>query len=298
MMSLFKNRNPCYTIYKFIENMRWLGMAYKITYSNFKGGTGKTTNSTMMGYHLAAKGFKTLLIDLDPQANATALYSLTRQSQTGEVMTFNKTLMSAIAEDDVKSIITPIKENLFLLPSFADLTSYPLFLEKKFPNNLKKRSTYFSEIVKQFEENFDYILFDVPPTLSTFTDSAVLASDYIVIVLQTQERSFVGAEAFIKYLQELMETYDTDFDILGILPVLQKNNAIVDQSVLKNATESFGKENMFKTVIKNMERLKRYDMTGIVDPKISERFDVHDKNVHALYSDVTDELIERIEGND
>ena len=58
MISLFKNRNPCYTIYKFIENMRWLGMAYKITYSNFKGGTGKTTNSTMMGYHLAAKGFK------------------------------------------------------------------------------------------------------------------------------------------------------------------------------------------------------------------------------------------------
>ncbi|EIP2538606.1 ParA family protein, partial [Listeria innocua] len=90
----------------------------------------------------------------------------------------------------------------------------------------------------------------------------------------------------------------TDFDILGILPVLQKNNAIVDRSVLQNATESFGKENMFKTVIKNMERLKRYDMTGIVDPKISERFDVHDKNVHALYSDVTDELIERIEGND
>lgn len=42
-------------------------MAYKITYSNFKGGTGKTTNSTMMGYHLAAKGFKTLLIDLDPR---------------------------------------------------------------------------------------------------------------------------------------------------------------------------------------------------------------------------------------
>lgn len=271
-------------------------MTYKITYSNFKGGTGKTTNSTMMGYHLAKKGYKTLLIDLDPQANATALYSLTKQNQTGEVMTFNKTLMSAIADEDVRSIITPIRKNLYLLPSFADLTSYPLFLEKKFPNDISKRSTYFSEIVEQFETDFDYILFDVPPTLSTFTDSAVLSSDYIVIVLQTQERSFIGAEAFIKYLQELMNTYETEFDILGILPVLQKNNAIVDKSVLKNATESFGEENMFKTIIKNMERLKRYDMIGIIDPEISNKFDVHDKNVHELYSIVTDELIERING--
>lgn len=273
-------------------------MAYKITYSNFKGGTGKTTNSTMMGYHLASKGYKTLLVDLDPQANATALYSLTKQNQTSEVMTFNKTLMSAIADNDIRSIITPIKENLYLLPSFADLTSYPLFLEKKFPNDLKKRALYFSELISQFENEYDYILFDVPPTLSTFTDSAVLASDYIIIVLQTQERSFIGAEAFIEYLQELMESYDTDFDILGILPVLQKNNAIVDQSVLKNATIAFGEENMFKTVIKNMERLKRYDMTGIIDPKANQRFDIHDKNVHSLYSDVTDELIERIKYNE
>lgn len=270
-------------------------MACKITYSNFKGGTGKTTNSTMMGYHLAKKGYKTLLVDLDPQANATALYSLTRQNQTGEIMTFDKTLMSAIADNSITDIITPICDNLFLLPSFADLTSYPLFLEKKFPDNLSKRSTYFSELIKEIESDFDYILFDVPPTLSTFTDSAVLASDYIVIVLQTQERSFIGAEAFIKYLQELMGTYDTDFDILGILPVLQKNNAIVDKSVLKNATESFGQENMFKTVIKNMERLKRYDMTGIIDPDINDKWDVHDKNVHDLYNKVTDELIERIE---
>lgn len=269
-------------------------MAYKITYSNFKGGTGKTTNSTMMGYHLAKKGYKTLLIDLDPQANATALYSLTRQNQTGEVMTFNKTLMSAISENDLESIVTPIADNLFLLPSFADLTSYPLFLEKKFPNDIKKRSTYFSELIKNLDTEFDYILFDVPPTLSTFTDSAVLASDYVIIVLQTQERSFIGAEAFIKYLQELMGTYKTDFDILGILPVLQKNNAIVDKSVLKNATETFGEENMFKNVVKNMERLKRYDMTGIIDPEISDRFDVHDKNVHSLYDEVTEEMIERI----
>lgn len=273
-------------------------MATKITFFNFKGGTGKTTNSTMIGYHLAKKGYKTLLIDLDPQANATALYSITKQRQTQQVMTFNKTLMTAIAEDDVKSVVTGISDNLFILPSFADLTSYPLFVEQRYKDDIRARSTHFRTLIKDLDEEFDYILFDVPPTLSVFTDSAILSSDYVVIVLQTQERSFLGAEASIGYLQELLDNYDADFDVLGILPVLQKNNATVDKSVLKNATDTFGKENMFSTVVKNMERLKRYDVIGIVDPeREGEKYDVHDKNVNELYKAVTDELIERVDTN-
>lgn len=273
-------------------------MATKITFFNFKGGTGKTTNSTMIGYHLAKKGYKTLLIDLDPQANATALYSITKQRQTRKVMTFNKTLMTAIAEDDVNSVITEISDNLFILPSFADLTSYPLFVEQRYKDDIRARSTHFRTLIKDLDEEFDYILFDVPPTLSVFTDSAILSSDYVVIVLQTQERSFLGAEASIGYLQELLDNYDADFDVLGILPVLQKNNATVDKSVLKNATDTFGKENMFSTVVKNMERLKRYDVIGIVDhEREGEKYDVHDKNVNELYKAVTDELIERVDTN-
>lgn len=271
-------------------------MATKITFANFKGGTGKTTNSTMIGYHLSKRGYKTLLIDLDPQANATALYSITKQRQTNEVMTFNKTLMTAISENNLQSVVTEIRDNLYILPSFADLTSYPLFVEKMYPDDLNSRSLHFTSLISDFDKEFDFILFDVPPTLSVFTDSAVLSSDYIVIVLQTQERSFVGAEAFISYLQEINQSYNADFDILGILPVLQKNNAIVDKSVLKNATSAFGKENMFQTVVKNMERLKRYDVIGIVDPTLAnEKYDVHDKKVHALYADVVDEFLERVD---
>ncbi|WP_256595573.1 ParA family protein [Listeria grayi] len=63
---------------------------------------------------------------------------------------------------------------------------------------------------------------DVPPTLSLYTDSALYGSDYTIIVLQTHERSLVGAEAYIKYLQELIDIYKANFDILGVLPVLLK----------------------------------------------------------------------------
>ncbi|QPJ28008.1 AAA family ATPase (plasmid) [Listeria seeligeri] len=269
-------------------------MAKVITFGNFKGGTGKTTNSAMIGHELARQGHKVLLIDLDPQANATALYLLTKQRIEDQIVTFDKTLMSAIADENLEDIILKIKENLYLLPSFADFTSYPLFLEKKFPDNQFDRVSYFSKLIEPLKDQFDFILIDVPPTLSSYTDSALYSSNYTIIVLQTHERSLVGAEAYVKYLQELIDNYHADFDILGVLPVLLKNNAAVDISTLQNAKDSFGEQNLFKTVVKNMERLKRYDLVGIVDPEIDDSADMHDKRVLNLYKNVTDELLERL----
>ena len=270
-------------------------MAKVITFGNFKGGTGKTTNSAMMAYILSKLGYKTLLADLDPQANATSLYLHTKQRITNNIVTFDKTLMSAIADEDLSDIIIEIKENLFLLPSFADFTSYPLFLEKKFPNSQFNRVTFLNELMTNIKDDYDFILVDVPPTLSTYTDSALLASDYTIIVLQTQERSLVGAEAYVGYLQELIDNYNADFDILGVLPVLLKNNSKVDEATLNTAKDKFGEENLFKNVVKNMERLKRYDIIGIVDPDLDTKYDIHDKRVMELYKRVTQEMLKRLE---
>lgn len=270
-------------------------MAKVITFGNFKGGTGKTTNSAMMAYILSKLGYKTLLADLDPQANASSLYLHTKQRITNNIVTFDKTLMSAIADEDLSDIIIEIKENLFLLPSFADFTSYPLFLEKKFPNSQLNRVTFLNELMTNIKDDYDFILVDVPPTLSTYTDSALLASDYTIIVLQTQERSLVGAEAYVGYLQELIDNYNADFDILGVLPVLLKNNSKVDEATLNTAKDKFGEENLFKNVVKNMERLKRYDIIGIVDPDLDTKYDIHDKRVMGLYKQVTQEMLKRLE---
>ena len=269
-------------------------MAKVITYGNFKGGTGKTTNSAMMAYMLSKLGYKTLLADLDPQANATSLYLHTKQRITNNIVTFDKTLMSAIADEDLSDIIIEITDNLYLLPSFADFTSFPLFLEKKFPNSQLKRVTFLKGLIEKIKDDYDFILIDVPPTLSTYTDSALLASDYTIIVLQTQERSLVGAEAYVGYLQELVDNYDANFDILGVLPVLLKNNSKVDEATLDTAKEKFGEENLFKNLVKNMERLKRYDIVGIVDSDLDNKYDIHDKRVMALYKKVTEEMLSRL----
>ncbi|MGE6415545.1 ParA family protein [Planococcus kocurii] len=258
-----------------------------VTFGNFKGGTGKTTNSTMIAYALSNMGYKVLLSDQDPQANATSLYLKTKSEISGEIVSFNKTLMTAIQEENLEEIITEIKENLFLLPSFSDFALYPRFLEKKFPNEVD-RVQYFSKLIEPIKEDFDFIFIDVPPTISITTDSALYASNFVVVVLQTQERSLQGAEVFTKYLQSLIDEYGADLDIIGILPVLLKNGAAVDLATLENAKEIFGEENLFKIVVKNMERLKRFDITGITDA------DMHDRRVHESYKEIAEEFISRL----
>ena len=260
-----------------------------VTFGNFKGGTGKTTNSTMIAHALAMQGYKVLLCDQDPQANATSLYLKTKALESDDIVPFSKTLMAAIQEEDLGQIVTEIKENLFLLPSFSDFALYPRFLEKKFPNDTTGRVQYFSSLIEPLKKDYDFIFIDVPPTISIITDAALYASDFVVVVLQTQERSLQGAEVFTGYLQSLIDDYGANLDIVGILPVLLKNGAAVDLSTLESAREIFGAENLFENVVNNMERLKRFDITGITNE------DMHDKKVHKSYEKIANEFIARVQ---
>lgn len=264
-------------------------MAKVITCGNFKGGTGKTTNSTMIAKTLSDRGLRTLLVDMDPQGNATNLFIKTKNYIDDEVTVFNTTMMAAIQSKDLTNAIITIKDNLDLLASSADFSLYPRFMERMTDYN--ERVQYFAQLLEPLKANYDYILVDIPPTISLITDSALYASDWCVIVMQTHERSLQGAEAFLRYIQsEVIDTFHAPtLDVLGILPVLLKNGAPVDVSTLEAANEIFGSDNIFQTTIRNMERLKRYDLTGITDE------DMHDKKVREVYENVTDEFLARLE---
>ena len=210
-----------------------------ILYGNMKGGVGKTTNSVMTAYQLAKLGYKTLVCDLDPQANATQLLRRTYGLQQGTDLQINKTMMVALTEENIKPAIVNIMDNLYLLPSSEDFKNYPDFLEMKFmldkemiesgdsttlQSEMSKvkeqRISYFAQQLAKVRDEYDFVIIDVPPTLSVFTDSAIYATDYVIIVLQTQQRSLDGAETFFEYLQQMYNDYaNIDFDILGVLVV-------------------------------------------------------------------------------
>lgn len=310
-----------------------------LVYANFKGGVGKTTNSVMTAYQLAKKGYKVLVCDLDPQSNATHLLTRTYSRQNNQSkqefvkelvkqsrkekkqlseddideeisdvyknrerkeLKIEKTMMLALSEEDVESAIVKVMDNLYLLPSDADFTDYPDFLEQTFmpneDNYKEKRTSYFSKQLSKVKDNYDFVIVDVPPTLSIYTDSAVYAADGIIIVLQTQQDSLDGAIAFFKYLQKIFDKYHAiNFDILGILPVLLENRAGLDSQILKDAKATFGKENVFKNIIKHMERLKRFGRVGIADKDAKYgKGDFHDIKVHYVYNKLTDEILDRL----
>ena len=284
-----------------------------ILYGNMKGGVGKTTNSVMTAYQLAKLGYKTLVCDLDPQANATQLLRRTYGLQQGTDLQIGKTMMVALTEENIKPAIVNIMDNLYLLPSSEDFKNYPDFLEMKFMLDKEKiesgdsttlqsemskvkeqRIAYFSQQLAKVRDEYDFIIIDVPPTLSVFTDSAIYATDYVIIVLQTQQRSLDGAETFFEYLQQMYNDYaNIDFDILGVLAVLLKNNVGLDNQILQDAEADFGKDMLFNQIIRHMERLKRYERTGIAEKGLT-KYDVHDTRLHYIYNKLTKEIVARL----
>lgn len=256
---------------------------------NFKGGTGKTTTATMLGLALARIHKKTLLIDLDPQANATDLYFKTKQNITGEVSTFDTTLLKAIRNENLSDSIIKLDDDIDFIPSSADFSLFPRYMEG-IREKYIDRVQYLSSLINPLKEKYDYIILDLPPTISLITDSALYSCDWVLIVMQTQERSFQGAEGFIDYMQtQVINDYHApNLQVLGVLPVLLKNGAPMDKSTLINAENEFGKENMFGLTIKNMERLKRYDATGVTN------HDQFDKKVNAVYDELAKEVLERM----
>lgn len=278
-----------------------------------KGGVGKTTNSVMTAYQLAKLGYKTLVCDLDPQANATQLLRRTYGLQHGSDLQIDKTMMVALMDENIKPAIVNVMDNLYLLPSSEDFKNYPDFLEMKFmldnekiqagdSNTLQsemskvkeQRIAYFAQQLAKVRDEYDFIIIDVPPTLSIFTDSAIYAADFVIIVLQTQQRSLDGAETFFEYLQQMYNDYaNVNFDILGVLAVLLKNNAGLDSQILKDAETDFGKNMLFDQIIRHMERLKRYDRTGIAEKGLT-KYDMHDTRLHYIYNTLTKEIVSRL----
>lgn len=262
--------------------------AITLTVGNFKGGVGKTTNSILIAYTLAQKGIKTLVIDLDPQANATKTLTLTKLNQDEDgILTFEKTLMRGIADNKIDDLPIKIIDNLFLMPSNIDFEEFAKFLYQN-TDNQTDEDFYFSKLLDPIKESFDIIIIDVPPMSKEITRNAVTSSDYVLISLQTQEHSLTGAENYIEELNKLNEKYDLNLTVVGLLPVLLKNTGTVDEYIIDNAKEIFGESNIFSTIVPQMERIKRFDINGITN------HDRHDLKVLQRYNEVTDELITRL----
>ena len=269
-------------------------MTETITIGNLKGGVGKTTTATQMAFTLAQKGYKVLLADLDPQANSTNILSKTKLNLDPNTSTkIDSSLMESIKNHDLSKSLISITDHLDLLGSSADFALFPRFMEQQ-ERSYQARVELFSKLLKPLKSNYDYILIDVPPTVSLITDTALYASDWVLIVVQTQQQSADGASSFLTYIQnDVIDQFKApNLDLVGFLAVMLEKRSSVDQTVLHDLREEFGDDNVLNTIVPHMSRLKRFGITGITTQGY------YDKQVAKVYQKVTDEVLERISNNE
>lgn len=267
-----------------------------ITIGNLKGGVGKTTTATQIAFNLAyTKHYKTLLVDLDPQSNASTLMLKTKLNFDPKSSAHAKaSLMRAVQNEDLNEAKINIYNNMIdrldLLASSSDFYAFPRFLEKKFPEDYKKRIYWFAELAQKAFKDYDFVIIDTPPTISVITDVALYMSDWVLITAQTQQNSLDGALTYIQYLQNdvINNLKAPRLDIAGILRVMLDKSSSLDQAVLSDITANFGQENILPTVVHSMNRIKRFARTGIT---VNGYFD---KKALSVYDQVTNELLERI----
>lgn len=261
-------------------------MANTIIFGQQKGGVGKTTDTCMITLVAAMLMKKrTILIDIDLQANATNF-----MTKTFGVETVPQTLMSALENGDLRPAIVNLKENLDLIPTGYDMRLYTEFLTENFDNTID-RTFYLKNLIEEIKDDYDYIFIDIPPSTDLKVDNAMVACDYLVVVQETQQFSFEGSQRLIfDYIQTLVDDFGSDvpIQIAGILPALLQQKRPMHQKLVEETIDTFGRDNVFNTIIQNHARLEWY-------PRIGFQFqDYHDKKMIALFADIFCELEERI----
>lgn len=266
-------------------------MAKKITIANSKGGVGKTTVSSMLGFQLAKEGYKVLNVDLDPQSNTTQLFENTFYK--GETKKFT-TLYEGIEQGDLSKAIYNVYDNLDLIPSSQNTVDFAKLLTDK------SRYTLLKKHIDKIESNYDFIFYDVPPTIfSDFLNNALTASDYFIIITETSNFSFEGIQDFYDTALRIHDTVNPSLDFLGVLINMREDDEEINREL--DEKYDFGNTEMFfRTSIPKRKRLAKYMYNGMYKKKRESaiEYDRWDKEVMSVFENLALELQEKIKEHD
>ena len=208
---------------------------------NQKGGVGKTTTAVNLAWQLADNGFSTLLVDLDPQANATSGlgFEKTLPKNVYEVIVNGKDANHAIQG-------TPL-DNLFLLPSNADLSGAEVELVSREQREFLLKNSL-------AELGFDIIVIDCPPSLGLLTINALTAASYIITPVQAEYYALEGLGQLMGTVQAIKESTNPGLNVLGVLLTMYDKRNSLSSQVLKEISEYFG-DQVFESYIPRNIRL-------------------------------------------
>ncbi len=252
-------------------------MAKIISFANQKGGVGKTTSAINIAAGTGLKGKKTLLLDCDPQGNASSGVGI-RKSRTGAT-TYDILIGRARAED---AIIKTDFENLFVLPSSMPLAAAELELA-----DLENRAFRLKNALESVKNDYDYIFIDCPPSLGMLTINALTASDGVIVPMQCEYFSLEGLTQILSTVKQVKRLYNPQLSLTGILITMHNGRLNLSVQVLDELKKHYA-DKLFSTPVSRNVRLCEAPSFGMP----IQYYDKYSKGSSA-YDDIVKELLER-----
>ncbi len=225
-----------------------MGTVYAI--ANQKGGVGKTTTAVNVGACIAEAGYRTLLVDVDPQANATVGLGLPRKTPgLYEVLTGVCTAGEALAE-------TPIP-GLALLPAGPGLAGANVELPR-----MEGFEGHLRESLEPIRGDFEYILLDCPPSLGPLTVCALVAADRVIVPVQTEYFALEGLAGLLETLELVRRELNPGLTVAGMLLTMHDSRTRLGRDVEREVREHF-RELVFRTVIPRNVRVGEAPSYGL-----------------------------------
>lgn len=233
-----------------------------ISFSNQKGGVGKTSTCVNMSAALALRGKKTLLIDMDPQGNATTGLGFLKNE-------LEKSVYSVLIEETplLDNICKTEVEGLDLLPSSIDLAGAEVELVY-----MKNREKLLSEALSRASLVYDYVMIDCPPSLGLLTINALSASDCVIIPIQSEYYAMEGLSQLMNSVKLVNMHLNPNLKIEGVVITMYDGRALISKQIAAEIHKFFGKR-MFNTVIPRNIRVSEAPSHGkpvmLHDPRSS-----------------------------
>lgn len=217
-----------------------------VAIANQKGGVAKTTTAINLAAALCENGYKVLLVDMDPQGNASTGLGV---GPDGRSVTIYDVLLGESTAGD--AVVNTDTEGLGLIPSTTELSSSDVQL-----HNVNKRSFLLRDSLSSFKhtDRFDFVLIDCPPSLNLLTVNALVAADSVLVPLQSEFFALEGLSQLMLTIREIRQTANPDLRVEGVLLTMHDQRNNLSQQVEADARATLGAL-VYKSVIPRNVRL-------------------------------------------